>query len=168
MTTTQPPTVEGLKKLAADTVPAVRAVLLAQAYAELKRQQVDAYIQPIFDRYRFEVRPEWRHEGRPVAIATPHDLYLSDDEPGAAAFYKDCDDEHRRHGFDGPPGHCPALVAEHLLMRAEQLLIELTAPFFGIEEGRLYGEHRRKFLDLIIGAGIQAATDAGINLAAMP
>lgn len=165
------PTVDEFKRLAADVIPAVRAVLLAQAYAELKRIEVDAYIRPIFERYNFQIDPEFRdRRGRadPV-IRTPRDLYLvANDDPELKAFYMDCDDEHRRHGFDGPPGHCPALRAEHLHNIAERCLIDLTAPKFGIDPLLLWGDSRKKFLDLMIGAGVQAAKDAGINLAEVP
>jgi hypothetical protein len=161
------PTLAEFKRLSLDLVPLVRAVLMAQAFAELERERVDAYVRPIFDRYGFTVAEKWRERGRPERIEKPADLYLCDDEPGLKAFYADCDDAHRAHGFKGPAGHCPALTAEHLLTIAERALLDLAAPMFGIDPDYLVGDHREKFLKLIQGAAVQAATEAGIEMNAL-
>jgi hypothetical protein len=85
---------------------------------------------------------------------------MSTDEPGCAAYYADCDDAHRAHGFTGPKGHCPALTAENLVITTENLLIELAKPTFGVEIHALTTENRAKYLDLLIGACLQSKKEA--------
>jgi hypothetical protein len=150
------------KRLAADAGPLVSAVLAARVFAEAERERVRAYTLPIFQSYRFKVRPEWREKFPEELITDPEKLYLCNDDGADGdelrAYYAECDRAHRAHGFTGPEGHCPALTAEHLRSVAEQALIDLTAPFFEIAPDRLYGEHRAKFLELMIGASVQAGT----------
>src|SRR5262245_35201099 len=153
------PTIEQFKSWAKDCAPAARAVLMARVYAEMKRAEVDAYIRPIFDSYRFTVAKEWRHGPEKDSIITdPKHLYLADDEPLVAAYFEDCDKAHREHGFKGPHGHCPALTAEHLVIVAERGLIDLAKPLFGIED--VYGDNRAKYLELLIGACLKAESEA--------
>lgn len=149
------PTLPAFKRWAKDTAPAARAVLMARAHAQLQRERVDAYVKPIFDSYRFTYSNKYPEKaGQP--LASPKHLYLADDEPMVAAFFADCDKAHREHGFTGPAGHCPALTAEHLLVVAENWLIELAEPLFGIESCQLDSDERAKYLDLLIGACIKA------------
>ena len=150
------PTLAEFKAFAADIAPAARAVLLAKAHAQLQRERVDAYIRPIFDRYQFTYGARWGTERAGQPLPSPKELYLADDEPQVAAFYAECDTAHRAHGFTGPAGHCPALVAEHLLVATERALIDLAEPLFGITADHLYGEDRAKYLDLLIGAALTA------------
>lgn len=155
-------TIDQFKQLARDVGPVVSAVLAARVFAEAERTRVDAYIRPIFQSYKFKVREDWRDrlDRYPDGIITdPKDLYLCNDD-GADGdelrmYYEECDQAHRAHGFDGPKGHCPALVAESLVRTAEQALIDMAAPTFGID-GQIYGDHRGKFLELLIGAAVQA------------
>jgi hypothetical protein len=150
-------TAQGLKTWARAHARLAEAVLLAQAFAEHERARVDAYVLPIFKRYRFTMAERWTGPGYEKLIEKPSDLYLAgedgpDLEAKTAAYYAECDTAHRAHGFHGPAGHCPALSAEHLLIEAEGQLIDAAEPLFGIERGRLYGENRRKYLALLIGA----------------
>lgn len=143
---------DAFKKLALDVAPAARAVLLARAHAQVMRERVDAYIRPVFDRYEFTYGAIAERVGR---IPSPEQLYLCDDEARVAAFFAECDTVHRAHGFTGPTGHCPALRAEHLARETENALIDLTAPWFGIRADMLhYGDDRKRFLDLVIGAAL--------------
>ncbi len=153
------PTLAQFKRFSADIAPAVRAVLMAQAHAELTREKVDAYLRPIFDRYQFQYAERWQNAERGALkglIPSPHELYLCDDEPGMAAFYADCDDEHRRQGYlNLPKGHCPALRAENLLIQTERALLSLGSDLFGVDLADTYGETRRNALDLLIGASVK-------------
>lgn len=153
------PSLAQFKRFARDIAPAVRAVLMAQANAELTRERVDAYIRPIFDRYQFRYSSRWEELGAKVGgvIQDPKDLYLTDlDDPLVAAFYADCDAAHKAHGYDLPTGHCPALRAERLLMTAEQCLLELATDLFGVNlADHCFGETRRQALDLLIGASVK-------------
>lgn len=152
---TASPTPAAFRKFSADIAPAANAVLMAQAFAEIERERVAAYILPIFHGYRFIDK----RTGEP--ITDPDRLYLVEDldDPLVLAFYADCDQAHRAHGFTGPAGHCPALTAEHLHTVTEWELIKLAAPFFGINPDALAGEHRARFLDLVIKSCLQAAPE---------
>ena len=88
-------------------------------------------------------------------------LYLTDlDAPDYLAFLAECDEAHeahKAHGYNIQPGYCPALIAEDELIQAQNALIKSGAQWLGIE-GDLYGEHRAKMLDLLLGACLQPAT----------
>jgi len=143
---------EAFKSWAKDTAPAARAVLMAKVFAQMERERVDAYTRPIFESFKFQYCGELAGKCQLTGpIADPKHLYLCDD-PLVPAYYEDCDKAHREHGFTGPHGHCPALTAEHLVIVAENLLIGLAAPIFGINVPDLTLEHREKYLDLLIGA----------------
>lgn len=153
------PSLAEFKRFSADVAPAARAVLMARVHAELTRERVDAYIRPVFERYTFTVRPEWGTvEGE--RITDPKRLYLSAEEDLVASYFEDCDQAHRAHGFTGPKGHCPALVAEHLLVQAEQCLIDLASPLFGVKLD-VYGDDRKRLLELLIGAALKAEQKQG-------
>lgn len=154
MTTRQTPDLQTFKLWAKTNAPVAKAVLMAQAYAELERERVDAYIAPILAKYAFKADGfDGRYLGEyPQGITNVRDLYLCGDEPGLKAFYADCDEAHRAHGFTGPQGHCPALRAENLLIEAQNALIEVAKPLFGIESHNLFGDNRKKYLNLLIGA----------------
>ncbi len=144
------PTLAAFKQWAKDCQPAAKAVLMARVFAQMERERVDAYILPLFATYQFEVAKKWQERGIDARITKPGDLYLSDDTPMLTAFYADCDAAHRAHGFTGPAGHCPALVAEHLLCNTEAALIALAESLTGIDH--VYGDDRAKYLELLIGA----------------
>lgn len=153
------PTVKLLKQWARDNAPLASAALAARVYAEAKREEVDAYIKPIFDAYqsfyitRFTPDPRWPD----AKLKTYHDLYLAADSPRLAEFYQEVDDAHRAHGFDGPKGHCPALVAENLQMVAERALIEAAGTLFPeFKDGHVYGDLRKRALDLLLGVCVQS------------
>lgn len=148
------PTLAEFKSFCKDVAPAARAVLMARVFAQMERERVDAYILPIFARYSFTVAAKWAERGI-EAIRKPRDLYLSDDEPQVAAYFADCDEAHRAHGFTGPQGQCPALVAEHLVITAENLLIGLGESLFGVQVHMLGLDERAKYLDLLIGAALK-------------
>ena len=151
------PNVEQFKQWAADNADLGHAVAMAQAFAQVQRERVDAYIKPIFEDFGFEYSQKTElRSGRTGRIPSPRDLYLCDDEAGLARFYECCDQEHRKHGFNGPHGHCPALVAENLLMEAERYLLEAGSKFFGVDFTMIFGEQRKQATDLLMGATIKA------------
>jgi hypothetical protein len=152
-------TVAEFKQFAFDIAPAARAVLMTRAHEELTRERVDAYVRPIFDGYQFKYGAIYPEKAGTL-VESPKDLYLCEEEDRLLNYYEDCDAAHRAHGFTGPKGHCPALIAEHLRFTTESQLIALAAPFFGIADLTMYGDARKKFLDLIIGACIQAEAEA--------
>jgi hypothetical protein len=133
-------------------------VALAMAYAQCKREQVDAYIKPIFDLFDFYPSEDMVAHGVPrERITDPERLYMTDLE-GAdyKRFLKECDKEHRAHGFPGPKGHCPALVAEDLQRKAEHALLLAGGELFGVDFTVTHGETRQKAIDLLLGATLKA------------
>jgi hypothetical protein len=152
MAITKQPTLAEFQQWAKDCRPAAKAVLMARVFAEMERERVDAYVRPIFDRYQFQYSQSVElRSGRVGVIDSPKDLYLCDDEPGLKAYYQDCDEAHRQHGFRGPEGHCPALRAEHLLCVTERALMDLARPLFDIDPDHVYGDQRAKYVELLIG-----------------
>jgi hypothetical protein len=131
----------------------VADVLKARAFAVSEQQRVDAYVRPIFDGFTFTISGDVdpRHAGQ--RITKPRDLYLSSDGELCQQFYDACDAAHRAHGFTGPHGYCPALVAETDAMRAERALLEKAGAFFGVDfASNLFGDDRVRCLSLLIGA----------------
>lgn len=156
MTATSPKlTLPQLKRFARSRLfrDAVADTLMAQAYAEITRERVDAYIKPVFDQFTFTVGEKFSRCG--VAgerITDPELLYLSGDEELCSRYFAACDVEHRRHGFTGPEGHCPALIAEHDHTKAEWALLKLACPVIGIPDWEsVHGQHREKLLELLLG-----------------
>lgn len=147
------PTLQEFKAWAKTNRRLALAVCAAQAYAETKRAQVDAYIAPIFSRYDFRVSRDCQIAELDEKVASVKDLYLTDlDSLEVAAFYAECEQAHRSHGFDGPAGHCPALVAESLLIAAQNALLDAGKELTGLDATSLYGDNRKKMLDLLISA----------------
>ena len=141
-------TVSKLKAWARQNRDLAVAVVAAQAFHQVERERVDTYVAPIFARYDF--RDE---DGK--AIATAERLYLSEDDDACKAFYAECDVAHREHGFAGEPGECPALVAESLKIKAENMLLESLAKFTGAP-GFYTLELRAKAIKIALGACLGA------------
>lgn len=150
------PTIQQFKDWCKEHRDLAMAVCKAQPIAEVTRKKVDAYIKPIFDQFEFYVSEEF--DGRPgnagERILTPRDLYLTDlNTPTVAEFYAACDAEHKRQGFDDlEPGFCPALIAENLLIEAQNALMEAANPLFGLAQNPYMPEDREKYLKLLLGA----------------
>jgi hypothetical protein len=139
-------TVTKLKTWARANRELATTALKARALAELERARVDAYIAPIFARYGFTCDIDG--SGKP--LTDPRKLYLSTDEERCTAYFAECDAAHRAHGYNGEPGTCPALVAEDLQVRAENLLLDSLAKFTSTD-GFHTLEQRAKALDIATG-----------------
>ena len=147
------PTLQEFKRWSREHYQLAHAVCAATAFAQCQRERVDAYVQPIFERYGFEVSERFVERGMDRRITDIKRLYLTDlDAPEYLDFLDECHAAHRAHGFKGPHGHCPALVAEDLQRTAEHALISAGRELLGIEDAPLYGENRAKMLDLLMGA----------------
>lgn len=148
---TAAPSVDQFKTWAKDCAPAARAVLMARVFADMEKERVNAYIRPIFDRYKFTLDPRWNDAG--YTIRGPEHLYLCDlDSVEVANFYAECDEAHIAHGWKGKAGHCPALTAQTLVNTTERLLIELAESLCGIKNEQLYGDDRAKYLELLLSS----------------
>lgn len=145
-------------RLAEECEAAVNAVLLAKAYAETKREQVEAVKREELAKVAYMVAPEHLDGDAPERITEPKNDWLM--TPADFADYlAHLDKVERERGIkpdDMPAEHCPALVAESLLVDAENLLIDIAWSHVspdGTMNGRtmLYLEKRERFIDLICG-----------------
>jgi hypothetical protein len=123
-------TVKEMKKWAKDNKSLAETVALATAFAQCETERVAAYTKPIFDTYEFYADLKGEDGER---LTDPDKLYLSEDDEKCAAYYAELDKAHREHGFDGPEGHCPALVAQDLQRQAEQALLNALGEFSGVD-----------------------------------
>lgn len=153
-------TIEKLKAFGADRtfLACAKATLLAKAFAQCERERVDGYIKPLFELYTFTVARDMG--GRDLKAGDPitdfKHVWLAPDEQ-TNPWFEECDKEHRKHGFKGPKGHCPALTAESLLVTAENNLLDygLSQLELGFERSSLWGEKREKMLDLLLSMACQ-------------
>jgi hypothetical protein len=148
------PTLQEFKRWAKDNHDLAYAVCVAKANAEVTRARVNAYIKPIFESYTFVVDPKWSERFGQERITDIKDLYLADlESPEIKAFYADCAAEHKAQGYmDLEAGHCPALIAEHLQIQAEHVLLESGCVLLGLEHPPFDLDLRRRMLDLLLGA----------------
>lgn len=143
-------------KVAEACEPAVNAYLLTRTFAEVKRAEVDAVKLELLTESVY-MAPENRRDGRPERITEPrYDWLMSDAD--FKDYHANVNHIERERGIKPKEmidDHCPALVAEHLLMKAEWAMLE-TAWALVVPEGpvdgweNLYGEMRKKFIDLVI------------------
>ena len=159
-------TVDGLKAWAREHREMALVVAKAQAFAQVERERVDAYIVPIFVRYGFtddlgasESKRGGRRDGEPSdaprrVLTDPKYLYLSEDEERCKAYYAECELAHREHGYRGEEGTCPALVAEDIQCRAENILLDALAKFTGADGFNLSLDLRKRALDLAMTCAI--------------
>jgi hypothetical protein len=167
-----------LQQWATDNAKLALAVCETQAYAELTKEMVDGYVQPIFDSFeficegtmaeRFDASPRKGDTEKCVGrkIKTPDDREFcwlhgrneSDEiKDKLRRYYEAVDAEHRRQGYlDLEPGHCPALRAQNLHIQAENALIDSAHELFGLDSHQLYGDNRKTYLDLLMGICIKA------------
>ena len=134
---------------------AVNAYLMAKAYAMTMRERVDEVQRAILAECPLDTAPEFIERGRPdEKITDPKHTYLAT-EVHFRDYQDECNHRLRKLGIkpdDMPDEHCPALIAEHLQVQAEWLLLEYGWNAMGGEKGgweNLWGEDRKKFLDLL-------------------
>lgn len=130
-------------------IAAQQAVHTTRADAVATRERVDAYIAPVFARFAFYNDKRCARSGEERRLlASPRDLFMSDDEEGCTRFYAECDAAHRENGYDLKPGYCPALVAESAAITDENNLLRLAGDAFGIKLLGTHGDMRKRALDL--------------------
>jgi hypothetical protein len=136
--------------------PAVNAYLMAKAYAQLKREEVDGVKLELLMESVYMVTPENERRGRKDEriIEPRYDWLMSDED--SKDYHANVNHIERERGIkpaEMPDEHCPALCAEHVQMQAETLLIETAWPMAADDDcGRnlLYGEKRARFIELIV------------------
>lgn len=146
-------TVETVKQASVALRRLVNTVLLAKAQAELLREKCDAIQRQVLAAGEYKTSDHWEPRIPVGRVTDPKLAYLMDDDQ-APGYYAALDAAYRAAGYtDLKPGHCPALIAEDLLIQAEWALIDAAEQFFPeMAADRLYGETRAKYLDLLIRA----------------
>ncbi len=125
---------------------AERVDALADAKREEKKikAHTSTYVNPIFKRYAFA-----RPDGRP--IKDHGQLYLVEgQEERIKAYYADLDVAHMTHGYRIPAGYCPALMADHARIKAENALLAHAVACGVLPKIPLNLDHRKKALELIV------------------
>lgn len=122
-------------------------LIAARRKAAALRKEVDARAAPIFARYAFTAQDTGER------LTKPADLYLVADleDPQVLAYYAELDAANRAAGWDGVPGSCPALCAEHDAIRAEWAIFDAAKEFTGEDFNCARGELRTKALNLFLG-----------------
>lgn len=150
-------TVETVKLAAVALRTPVNAVLLAQAHAELMRQKCDGIQRKLLADGEYFTDAQWEPRIPRKRITEPRESFLMEDA-GSAVYLEALDAAYRAAGYtDLGRGQCPALIAESLLLVAQRTLFEYAERLFPeIQEQHLYGENRRKYLDLLVGMVVNA------------
>jgi len=168
------PTVDEFKRWSRENAKLAFALCETLAVAETLKAHEDEYIKPIFDSFNFiyegnavtrlDSRRGEKLAGKP--IPSPNDfnfcLLHGPDEPDhikekLRAYYAACDAAHRDHGYIGlPEGHSPSSRAEQLHREAEWALMDSAGPLFGLTAHPHIAEHRKRYLDLLIGSCLKA------------
>lgn len=144
---------------------AVNALLMAQARAEVLREKVDTikarllaerdYLPRWKDDERLASRPELAEQYSKPVRDPKLDYWLTDED--CVEYFAKLESAVAADETLPKPsksGNCPALEADTLRLKCEELLIDCAAeqiPDVAKVRERLYGEHRRKMLDLLIG-----------------
>ena len=123
---------------------AVRAYLMARAYAETMREKVDEVYREILTEC-----PVYADQfGHTEQILNSKDLYLCSDDTLCQDAFEIANHRLRAVGLkpdNMPDSHCPALVAENIQMEAEQLVIDNMAEALG-QEGKKPGDFRHRLI----------------------
>lgn len=132
----------------------VSAYLLTRANAEIMREKVDEIERQVLTDIPVYATPRSERRNRSDRLYLGKELYLTDDDELVKRVYAEFDK--RERAADLKPvtmsdDHCPALVAEHELVKVEHRLLEQTCKPLGIKPN-LYGENRTKWIDLVVGA----------------
>lgn len=122
----------------------VAKLIALQLIADKQREMVDQRHQAILDSHEYLTEEGER-------ITDPRrDYRICDDQ--AAELYAAYDAANVAAGCkDLKPGHCPALTAEHDVIKAEWEVIHCTAALFGMDPELMYGDIRERYLKLVIG-----------------
>ena len=139
-----------------ETINAVADYLVKKAYSTAKTEQIDKIYNGILREMPIHASDHPRRRNRNGERILDHNLlYLCRDKSVCQEFYKACDKAAKSAGAkpaDMERDHCPALVAQHDLIKAENHLLNLTGKPFGFESCDFYGSKRDEWLNLVCSA----------------
>ena len=151
-----------IPSLTAEMQSTVNAYLLARAHAETLEPIVREIQTDLLREIEVNYAPEWAERSRRRGgdnlvgrITDPDELYLGNEDE-CQPYYEALDARYRARfpSLDLPHGHCPYLVARHVQLQAENLLISvafkslLNSDLTGAD---VHGDKRKRMVDLILG-----------------
>lgn len=155
-----------MEMTAKDVTPAVKssvsAYLMARAYAETMRGKVDEIQRAILEECPLANGVEQEHGIEPKEITDPHRAWLCSDNDMMQDYYAESDKRLRAANLkpdDMPDAHCPALVAEHIQLKTEWLMLDCATEMLGMDfDGKELNnrllcmslEKRQEFINLLV------------------
>lgn len=131
----------------------VDAYLTAKAFAMAWREKMSEWDKAELQRFEYKTAAEWVDKGRPERITDPDHTYLMDEEDFAEFLAARQDFVNSLNVPGLKDGYCPALVAENLLVKCEQLLVDSAAEFFEVDSHELICsgmDNYKKYIDLLV------------------
>ena len=161
MATSTTPTLTQLEQWAYKNHDLAMTVCKAQAYAETMREAVDKIQREILTEIALYDDIMSNHSGTErKRITDPKLTYLSQDEVACQWYFAECNKRERVAGLkpaDMPDAYCPALVAEHLQIKAERALLDSGGAMFGFNADALTSQDFwQRALDLFLGAALNS------------
>jgi hypothetical protein len=144
------------REMSLGLVNEVNAVLIATAIAETEREACDKIHRRLLAESEYNGTRSSRAipGGAPFRVTEPKDDWLMDEE-SSARYYAALDAAYAAAGYELEPGYCPALIAGHALIKAENAMIVAAGKWFPafVDEGcpRVWGENRDNLVKLLIG-----------------
>jgi len=134
-----------------EMIEAAKSVFMAMAWVDTIRPVVESYEKAILARHQFHIAKEWIDKGMTDrVILESKSTYLMEDAD-FKIFNAETFEERDKAGLKvDKPEFCPLLTAECLQVDAEYKLIEAMKPVTRLETSSLWGENRKKFLDLTL------------------
>lgn len=134
-----------------EMVEAAKTVFVAMAIVETIKPVVIGYEKDILIKYKFHIAKQWTDKGiADEIILDPAHSYLLEDAD-FQVYLAECNQAREAaHLKVDKPEFCPLLVAESLQSDAENGLIESMREVTHLEPSSLYGDNRKKFLDLTL------------------
>ena len=127
-----------------------KQILALRAKATETRAKVDAYLAPVFGRFKFFNDLDHKPGKEKVPLTRADDLYLSTDEEQVKWFFMACDVAHKENGHNLSPGECPALIAEDEVRQAEKRILRMGREFFKVPFDLTTGEERAIVIALFV------------------
>jgi len=137
-----------------EMIKAAEMIFAAKAFVETIKPVVIGYQEKILKKHKFRQAAEWsEYNDRiqlPDVITRVQDAFLMSDED-FKIYPAECNEERKKAGLKvEKEEHCPLCVAEHILSQAESHLIDLFTPLTGISDYKIWGDNRKKYLDLTL------------------
>ena len=134
---------------------------MAVRYCALKvmAENIRAEVDKVQRRLLLEECPLFKDLDGGGRIIDPKDYWLCQDEAACKAYYAAQNRELRAAGIkpdEMDDKKCPALVAEHDVIKARRAIVDALAPLVAIDPQRLYGEKEEQFFELALGLILNA------------